>query len=489
MNRSRLSIALAVLLISSLGNAAETYFPGRTDFGIPFSKVDDAVAKAFWEAYTKSDSLTRGVTQRDLVSSSPSSALKATHKAVPVIKKAVMEYAKTAHLWLKTKCVSVDMNLLARERKLKFTQGIRAIPKEYFFMEGPTNEELEKSYGTLAKFWKDKERNPDEWATIHKCSFEHIHGRDAKEGETNQVINPDALANDDWQLVADPRRVFVTAELGAPLLNAYVGLSAHNTKTKETWYGTKFSAFSEESQTEDSIDPANSPVAIGFHVVDNYLIPSRTHSLSKGFAVPVAKFDPATGKILAYYDYGLLVLYSLPVGKYVALTTVVSKDKAQKVLANKDVSLLGSHAGKGHGVNQYVALGDYPVTTPYWNYDRIPTGSIHFMANAFWTDAAAASSDNAVILRVHRYRLIDLYMANNAWVNTYDNVVTASDKADSQNTIETLVKGGCAQPHPTNIPNGMWLSHEIIVGGEAGRQHLIEQARPTVVVDGCGKSW
>ncbi len=88
-----------------------------------------------------------------------------------------------------------------------------------------------------------------------------------------------------------------------------------------------------------------------------------------------------------------------------------------------------------------------------------------------------------------REKLIELYLNNSAWINTYDQHEEEPKTSMPSTAITKLTSkpGGCSDFAPANLPDGMWLSHEIIIGGEAGRNAMFNESKPIPVIDGCAK--
>lgn len=246
--------------------------------------------------------------------------------------------------------------------------------------------------------------------------------------------------------------------------------------------------YSNETGLEDDVGPNVTPVTAGLRIIDNYIVPMASYHISKVFPVPVGKFNPKTGVIEGYYDFGLLMLNKLPNTQSIVLTTVAAKQKVAQFPAfphEQKLERFGSRGNSQSALNSYVPLAEMPATTPFLNYDRLPIGSIHFMANAIWGDAAAASEADALLLPSDRDELINLYLQGGAWINTYDHLQNIS-KSKAMN-LHKMVTGQCElSPSPRNVPNGMWLSHEIIIGGATERDFLNQRLSSIVpVVEGC----
>lgn len=464
--------------------ANEKTFAGPVDFGITFTPVTDEVAKEFWSIFFKRDSFTLGIRKSDL----QGSALHRENYVNKIVTIAMTEYVSRLPSWVKSICAAPDMDAYIKGQ-VKYTEATKKLPKEYFWMDTPSNDMLNSKFKNLQEFWTEQKQKPDSpWGSVYKCQFEKVHGYSRKE-ESPQLLDSEKIASDDWKLVSDPRRIFVTQPYGAteenPVLKGYVGLSAKNYRTDEIWYGTVGGSFSEESMTEGADGPTGSPVAIGFQVIDSYLIPTSSYAISKGFPVPIAQFDRNTGKILAFYDFGLLLLHGFPKNKSVILTTVASEEKVKNYIATKDMTRFGSRGPTNFPLNSYVPFNKLPLTTPYLNYDRIPVGSIHFMANAAWSDANAASNNNALMTRIDRDELINLYIVGGAWINTYDHLLELKYKNNAPSTIEKIADGGYDELLlPSNIPEDMWISHEIILGGVKGRRILEKREAIIPVLEG-----
>lgn len=470
--------------------AAEKNFGGPFGFGIPFSSIDNQVVSDFWGAIENPQSFTHTINKEDLVHGDESSLVD-TNPMSPVIKFAIAQYVSQMAPWVKGHCAEIDMNLLMKGT-LKFRRAIRVLPHGLFALSeaGPDDfKKLQAKYTSLEAFWKDsgpmRENEP-----MVSCVFEKKpYGGESPD---NPTFDADLLASDDWSLVADPNRVFVTGRAGGYSLDAYAGLSAQNLKTGETWYGTRYASIDPSTRTEGENGPISGPVAIAFKVIDNFLIPDRSFNISKGLTVPIARFDRTTGQITNYYDFGMLLLKYLEPQKFVYLTTVVSADKAQNYGAKHDLGHIGTFAGKTDKVDTYVPWGNFPLITPFAMYDRLPIGSVHFMINAFWVDAAAQSGNSAIISQIAVADLIAAYLSNNAWINTYDYIRNLKDDAFAvkhhlpTDTVKKIADGGCDQFLPANLPSGMWLSHEIILSHAAAMKLAFTGANSTAVIKGCG---
>jgi hypothetical protein len=126
------------------------------------------------------------------------------------------------------------------------------------------------------------------------------------------------------------------------------------------------------------------------------------------------------------------------------------------------------------------------------NYDRLPVGSIHTMANAVWSEGE--SSETMVVFKLARQQLVDMYLRNQAWINAYDHSLEdqSEGKELEYDKIEQALAGKCANGIlsdllPSNLAWGHWISHEIILGGKAAREAIFKKGIVTPIVDGCGK--
>lgn len=458
-------------------------FAGPIDFGISFSPVTEELARKFWNAYDNPNSLTAKIDpSKDFVSGEYSS-LKKDHPLSKVAFKAGAQYVTDLKDWVKSKCASPDMNAYYAG-VLKYAYPSQKIPSLiYTFGDTPKPEQLDAKFENLAAFWKDYERPENPYLsmmTSYNCTFEKKNHHTAPEGEQIPTFNPSLIVKPDWQLQANPGRMFIQSTTGVKkAFTLYVGLDLKNEQTSETWYGTKYGNLNDSGDEAGSAGA--SPVAITFWIVDNYLIPEASHGVSKSFPVPIAEFDRVTGKIVAYYDFGLLLLEAFPKKSPVVLSSVVKNKTINKFIRTKDASLFGSRAKPHHKLHQYVPAGELPASIPFWNYDRIPVGSVHFMANSFWSDGHAGSFNDALLAVFSVEQLKYLYLNGAAWINTYDGL--QEDASDTGSFLQLIEGKSVDKLSPANFPAGMHVSHEIIIGGEKGREALFKKVKLVPVMD------
>lgn len=451
---------------------------GPYNFGIGFSPVDREVAQRFWQAYDNPQNLIKSLTPADYVKNE-FTPVKSAHPYARMVSLVVQEYMSAMPDWVKLSCASPDMNAYQKGR-LVFAETTKKLASRPGPSERPAGRNLDQQYVNLNAYWAAQLKAATPSTTIYTCNFERKYGYDLKEGEPNETLDSALIAKPEWQIIADPRRIFILRDGDAAKVS--VGLSAKNTRTNQVWYGTKFGRLLEDG--DEVGDPDNAPTAIRFLVVDDYLIPSASHGISKGFPVPIAKFDRMTGKILSYYDFGLLLLEGFPADKPLILTTVASERKMNDYVATRDLKVFGAPRSLlATHLDQYVSMGQMPASSTFWNYDRIPVGSVHFMINSFWMDGYSGAADgNALLAQFSKEEIKSLYLNGGAWINTYDGVNT-SDVQQAE-TYSSLFKGNCEFAlAPQNFAAKMRLSHEIILGGAAGRAALAK-AKVVAVVKG-----
>ena len=207
------------------------------------------------------------------------------------------------------------------------------------------------------------------------------------------------------------------------------------------------------------------------------IFPLSTHASSKGFAVSVMEFDPTTLKAKAFYDFGLLLIEKLPESGN-SLFRVMGDFGLNLWKTNKIETLGTLYRHQPQFTNHYIPQEEHSSKLHYWNYDQVPTGSIHFMTNSVWQDAGA-SRQGVVIYDVSKQELKKLYLNNQAWINVYDHVVgsTYSENTSALEEINKLEQGdACVNIQKfSNIPESMFVSHEIIIGGEQGRNFVFQE--------------
>jgi len=461
------SATASAFAASTRANAAKNY-GGPVDFGVRFSAVTPVEARRFWSAYTDPKSLTRNLTtdlDRPLASDHPV-RVSASHAA--------NHYVSALSGWVKSLCASPDMNAF-NQGQLTYTTPTRLLPSEYYAAgDAPSQERLNKKYPNLNAFWSDARGFNNPYLSIYKCNF--VRG--------DEIFNMEEIGSAQWQLVPDPSRTHVSAhnEFAGTV---YVGLNALNRQTQELWSGTRFTV-RDEAGVESPSGPGVYLTGISFWVVNDYLVPAASHSLSKAFPVPVARFDPVTGEILEYLDFGLLLIEGLPQEYPPVLTTVMSADRVQQFQKTRDANALGIlQPLMKKSAHQYIPAGLLPAGGRYWNYDRIPVGSIHFMINAFWSDAYAAdASESALLFETPTSTLRRLYLDGHAWINTYDHILETGSTPRPLSYLELMAGRRVGQLTPENMPAGMWMSHEIIIGGTLGRQILFKESK-IVPVTNC----
>lgn len=473
----KLNRLLTLILLPFFAQAQTKNFGGPYNFGIEFSPVDRAVAERFWTAYDNSENLINTVKPGDYVRNEYT-PIKASHPYAKVVSQAVQQYIHDLPGWAKLKCATPDMNAYQQGR-LVFSEPVKKLaPLVGGVRDG--GKELDRQFPNLKAYWTAQRKKSGSENSIYACNFERKYGYDLNAGETNEALDMELIVKPEWQIVPEPRRIWVLRENNFAKVTA--GLSAKNTRTGEVWHGTRFGKLDENGEEFGNMN--NWPTTIPFFVIDDYLIPKASHGTSKGFPVPVARFDRVSGKILAYYDFGMLLLERFPADKPLVLTSRASERKMKEFIATRDLKAFGApRALIASHLDQYVSASDMPASSPFWNYDRIPVGSVHFMINSFWEDGYSPAADGTVLLAVFSPSEIkELYTKGGAWINTYDDVRTHD--YEQQETYSELLKGNCAfELMPQNFPVKMRLSHEIILGGSAGRAALAK-AKIVPVISG-----
>ncbi len=479
---------------ASAANPAETEknFGGLFDFEIPFSPVTDEVVQDFIGAYDQKDGLTQSLTEKDRLTPRQGS-LRPTSNAAVVITKATSQFIRDARHWVKLKCAIPNMNLLESEHRLQFTGATKLTYFQFFNPSVPKDEAGEKDFfkklnakyamPTMGAYWEAEKNTEIRGLPIYKCKFQ----RSGMAGDQPlEPLDSEIVAGDDWQMTfnesnididpgpsADPSGMGMTLEI-PKIVTVHAGLSVQQISTGKTWQGTT------------SLPETH----LSFQVVGNWLVPFRTHELSKGFAVPVARFDRTTGEITGYYDFGMLFLKSFPKDQPIYLSSVMSAKELKSFSpTNRNPPSLGTRGTDPKQINHYLAAPDFPVRTKYWNYDRLPIGSVHFMANSLWRDPQAASWKEFLIVKTSTDVLVDLYLRNLAWINTYDHFGEPRDQLPHETiaTLEDAFQGNCVKKPinvgsdlyligPADRPLKMWFPHEIIIGGEEGRDAIFNKS-------------
>ncbi len=488
---------LVVLVSPSFAHHLEENrnFGGLWSFGIEFSPVSDEVVKSFWQAYDNPNGFTRGLQEGDRVNPY-NGPLNKESKVRNILANATAQYFLDARQWIKLKCAIPNMSSLVQSHRLEFTEATKLTHYQLMKEEAPSDKEgaaefydkLSKKYplGTIGNFWRVEKDTVVNEVPLQKCVFERP--RAGNESGVFEKLDSEVIAGEDWEMAFDENSFFVEPGSsmdnfgmynGVPhLLEVSAGLAARQKSKAEVWPGT-------------------SKTRILFQVVDNWLIPFRTHDISKGFSVPVARFDPQTGEIEAYYDFGLLVLRGLPQDNPVILSSVMEAARVEKFRTDKNPRSVGALGTNDGQMNTYLKASEFPVRTKFWNYDRIPVGSIHFMANAIWHDPQMSSSRDALLVKISARELEDLYMNNSAWINVYDHVQKPEASLNprySPFNLENAFTGEClVKPQeamsdtaligPRNTPLNMWISHEIIIGGEEGRRKVLEESDVRTMID------
>jgi hypothetical protein len=468
------------------------------DFSIKFDAVSKEIAEDFKTSYKNPNSFTGSLKITDFVSEdlqpnkvgekNPQSFLNPATKEA-VLRKAVSSYIAAANTWIKLQCLNLD-DTEARKKppKFRFTG-----PRQKFISprEAASYGIDPSSLATLSRGQLDDKLTASKTNPGSFCSFNWAPTPLAK-GES---LPADVLMKQETPLVLAPfdetGRIYRWHQFSAqPIGQNFFEPGG----TKILRIGTILGVKAPNGQ-HFSGSAGGPPLGANLYVSGDYLFSNATHTISKSYVNPVMKFDPKTGKPLAFYDYSMLFIESLDDNQEITLTTVLSSSLADIVKNPATRGSVGTlYPLIPSKVDQFVSWREVPASTPYWFYERLPVGSQQFMANAIWSDPPGEPFGAQIVIpKIKKAELKRLVLSENAFLNPYDHL-REKDSGLNAMTILNRFKGpGDCVPTAEfvdkdfNIPASQPVSHELILGGKTGREFW--QKRPNSLLiqeDGRG---
>ncbi len=385
-------------------------------------------------------------------------------------KSIISQYLQKTQRWFLSRCLLVDMNKL-NQGQWDVT-GIRyKLPKTFY--RGTPEEEVKKilkSNGeTLGDYYEDSFITSDQ----KKCVFWN------KKNHKNIKLE-------------DYQNPLLSLSLNSETYFNLEEYSNGNSQYKLLLANVETNLISGKNQfTSTNPDPSdvsrNTYLSPELLLIGPFIVPMKGHFYVKSGPTPVGVMSD-DGKDITIIDFGELLLSDwIQKKSSVTLTSVLGDYVLNKIKA-EDTEKIGTLLSKGHQAGDYVDWSNLPITQEYWNYDRLPAGSIHFMGNAVWNDSAAQTESTQAFF-VHldsAEQLLTLYRSGDVFVNTYDHHVLEIDVETNRHTYFEPVRSTNSNSFLSNhyknesdlddyqpvynIPTDQFMSHEIILSTEKARE-------------------
>lgn len=428
----------------SNSSVVQKNFGGAFNYGIKYSPVDEGVAKIFWESWKNSSSFgTR--TANALKNVNPDTigeSLEIGEFTDQKTKNQVLELLKNwyavAGKWMQASCQHIDMEEAFKGKFVPSLQILMNRGEKKCYIKGKNGQEISDQAGwdPTSRWFISNDRQP-----------------------TASFMNDAGIG---WQ---------PDTGVAIAMNNGVRGGFVTRVNPEIEWKGSQ----------------GFSLVPAPHLVIGNYVIPAHTWNSSKAFSIPVMEFDgdPTSATYLkpkAWYDLGMLVLHGLPVSGNI-LVSRVSKSHSvvfENVAARKSVGFLGNQFA-AERMNTFVTQAE-ALGKDYFRdemMERMPIGSMHFIANAAWAQQGRGLTHYVYVKDVTREELIRMYIATDrskgsVWINALDRINFGSNSLPNTDVTKALVGGECGlMTKNTGVTPNFFLETEIILGMEMGRQLLL----------------